>query len=516
MEVIQKIKIDLLKPGVKPVVNVMQADENSRVIEIALYVNGIAWEIPAGANFSMAYKKPDGTKGLYDTMPDGSSASSVIENVISIRLAPQMLTSPGTVTASVVISVDDQRVSTFPVIVNVIRNPAAGAVGSEDYFYSSVIGNLDDLKTTDKSSLVAAINEAMSKSGTAGGYYTPVVTQPTTDTMKIAFVPSVATMPAVEPVTITLPGSDSGQNVALTTAQINALDGMFKVCVFDDSLGDVKAAYAAFKSAFGITDSGEEEPDIPVVPEVMLTSISAVYSGGSVPVGTAVADLNGIVVTAHYSDGTSETVAGYTLSGTIVEGSNTVTVSYGGKTTTFTVTGVAESGGETPEILYELAEPTTFDGTTSIDTGWSPLAEDKDFTIVGKVVTVMTEGRIADAIKYIYPEGTYGLRIANGVAGRILISANVAGTQTIVGGEGNCTINNFVITHAKGSDVCNVALYYERTGITTNTKYEEIPFPVVPEIAETMVLASGFTGTINDFKIYSRVFTDDEIEAYIA
>jgi hypothetical protein len=80
--------------------------------------------------------------------------------------------------------------------------------------------------------------------------------------------------------------------------------------------------------------------------EKTLTSISATYSGGSVPVGTAVSALTGIVVTAHYSDGTSETVTGYTLSGTISEGGNNVVVSYGGKTTTFFVTGVTESGSE--------------------------------------------------------------------------------------------------------------------------------------------------------------------------
>lgn len=79
--------------------------------------------------------------------------------------------------------------------------------------------------------------------------------------------------------------------------------------------------------------------------EVTLSSISATYSGGDVSVGTAVTDLTGIVVTAHYSDGSTATVTGYTLSGEIAEGSNTVTVSYGGKTTTFTVTGIEENTG---------------------------------------------------------------------------------------------------------------------------------------------------------------------------
>ncbi|MGM9566448.1 bacterial Ig-like domain-containing protein [Evtepia sp.] len=127
-----------------------------------------------------------------------------------------------------------------------------------------------------------------------------------------------------------LPSGSGG----LTTAQIEALDGMFKVCAFIKD--DVSAEYAAFKGAFGITDSEDS---------MTLTSISATYTGGDVAVGTAVSDLKGIVVTATYSDGSTATVTEYTLSGTIAEGSNTITVSYGGETTTFTVTGVAESSG---------------------------------------------------------------------------------------------------------------------------------------------------------------------------
>ena len=130
-----------------------------------------------------------------------------------------------------------------------------------------------------------------------------------------------------------------------TEAHIAALDGMFKVCAFTKD--DVSAEYAAFCTAFGI-EGGDlpdvpdvpDEPDEPVDPEVTLTGISAAYSGGNVAVGTALDDLTGLVVTAHYSDGTSQTVTGYTLSGEIAEGENTITVSYSGMTTTFTVTGI--------------------------------------------------------------------------------------------------------------------------------------------------------------------------------
>ena len=127
------------------------------------------------------------------------------------------------------------------------------------------------------------------------------------------------------------------QTSGLTTAQVKALDGMFKVAAYIKA--DVSAEYSAFKTAFGIEDSGETEP------EKTLTSSSATYSGGDVAVGTAVTALTGITVTATYSDGSTAVVTGYTLSGTIAEGNNTITVSYGGKTTTITVTGVVEQGG---------------------------------------------------------------------------------------------------------------------------------------------------------------------------
>lgn len=70
-----------------------------------------------------------------------------------------------------------------------------------------------------------------------------------------------------------------------------------------------------------------------------LISISVVYSGGIVPAGTTLDQLTGIEVTATYSDGTTETVTDYTLSGTLIAGQdNTITVTYQEKTATFTVT----------------------------------------------------------------------------------------------------------------------------------------------------------------------------------
>lgn len=165
----------------------------------------------------------------------------------------------------------------------------------------------------------------------------------------------------------------------LTAEQITALDNMFKVCAFTKA--DVSAEYNAFCTAFGI-EGGivPDEPDIPDEPTVNLSSISVTYSGGDVAVGTAVNNLTGIVVTAHYSDGTSKAVTGYTLSGTIGEGSNTITVSYGGKTATFTVTGVAESGGgEEADVSNE----TTW--TSGVAYTFEPIADSYPDNATGEI-----------------------------------------------------------------------------------------------------------------------------------
>ena len=64
----------------------------------------------------------------------------------------------------------------------------------------------------------------------------------------------------------------------MTAAQVNALDGMFKAAVYDDSK-NVSVAYTAFKAAFGLTGGGTpdtpDEPDDPDVPGVITYTITA-------------------------------------------------------------------------------------------------------------------------------------------------------------------------------------------------------------------------------------------------
>lgn len=83
-------------------------------------------------------------------------------------------------------------------------------------------------------------------------------------------------------------------------------------------------------------------------PTKELTDIVASYAQGDAVVydTQAIATLKAyLTVTANYSDNTSEVVTSYTLAGTLVEGESVITVNYGGKTTTFTVTVTHQNTG---------------------------------------------------------------------------------------------------------------------------------------------------------------------------
>ena len=131
------------------------------------------------------------------------------------------------------------------------------------------------------------------------------------------------------------------------------------------------------------SDTPSEEPSTPTTPT--LTSITATYSGGDVTVGTSVNSLSGITVKGNYSDGTTQTVTDYTLSGSIVEGANTITVTYQGMTTTFTVNGVISAGGDTPSSTVKEITPSylTFNvrgaSVTDVDTMASEMPQTMSF-----------------------------------------------------------------------------------------------------------------------------------------
>ena len=109
---------------------------------------------------------------------------------------------------------------------------------------------------------------------------------------------------------------------------------------------DVKSALlACFEQVAWINEDGQDYyNDLydALYPPANLASITCVYTQSGTVYDTDSLDSlkSDLVVTAHWDDTTTSTVASsqYTLSGTLTTGTSTITVTYGGKTTTFNVT----------------------------------------------------------------------------------------------------------------------------------------------------------------------------------
>lgn len=135
---------------------------------------------------------------------------------------------------------------------------------------------------------------------------------------------------------------------------------------------DVKDALLQIASKVAyIDEDGQDYYDAlydALYPPVDLVSISANYTqSGDVYDTDSLDDLKpDLVVTANYSDSSTEVITDYTLSGTLEVGTSTITVSYSGKTTTFNVT-VTE-----PIVLTgytEIGSPTITDNILTVGEG---------------------------------------------------------------------------------------------------------------------------------------------------
>jgi hypothetical protein len=133
MTITEHISIDLQQPGNAPMIHAVQGDTYTREVQISLYAAGVAWELPEGHDVAIRYSKPDGTAGIYDKLPDDTTAWSSDGNTVTVILCPQMLTCPGKVPAQVAIIHGENLVSTFAFVVDVEADPSKGAVKSEKY-----------------------------------------------------------------------------------------------------------------------------------------------------------------------------------------------------------------------------------------------------------------------------------------------------------------------------------------------------------------------------------------------
>lgn len=154
MIITHKIKADLIAPGPKAVITAVQTDAYCRKVEITVTAGGVAVEFPEDVTVRGSYRKADGTRGIYDTMPDGNPAGSVAGNVVTLSLAPQLLTAAGTAELAVQLISGETLLNVFPIQVNVAPLPGFG--GKSENYYS--ISGLPQITEADNGKVLTVVD----------------------------------------------------------------------------------------------------------------------------------------------------------------------------------------------------------------------------------------------------------------------------------------------------------------------------------------------------------------------
>ena len=142
MTITHKLSIDLLRQENIAPIDAVQNDAG-RVLALMLHANGIPWVIPQGVEVKVRYRKSDGIGGEYNVLPNGSSAWSMDGNVLTIALAPQVLTTAGEVALSVLLTKEHAAIHTFDIRLQVQPDLKDSITESESYVHCT--GSADSL-----------------------------------------------------------------------------------------------------------------------------------------------------------------------------------------------------------------------------------------------------------------------------------------------------------------------------------------------------------------------------------
>lgn len=137
LEAIAALRVDLLDPGAPQIIHAVQDDSDSRKIAFSIYAGGAQWAVPDGTLVTVRYKKPDGTAGFYDTLPDGSTPAATIDgNVVTVALVPQAFTVCGNVPVQIKLyDSAGASIATFAIVMHVSANVVSDAeIVSSDYY----------------------------------------------------------------------------------------------------------------------------------------------------------------------------------------------------------------------------------------------------------------------------------------------------------------------------------------------------------------------------------------------
>ena len=180
MQVTKNITLDLLETGSPVIIKAKQNDRNTRYIAAHLYVDGLAYPVPSGTEIAFRYKKPDGTAGFYDALPDNSPAITVSGNTVTVELVEQVLTAAGCVHCEInMYNAASEKLTTFTFEISVEESVLTDAeIISSDYYnvltaeiakaLQAVTDATEQAENAAQSAQDAADSAAMSKDWAAG------------------------------------------------------------------------------------------------------------------------------------------------------------------------------------------------------------------------------------------------------------------------------------------------------------------------------------------------------------
>lgn len=180
MQVTKNITLDLLETGSPVIIKAKQNDRNTRYIAAHLYVGRLDYQVPSGTEIAFRYKKPDGTAGFYDALPDNSPAITVSGNTVTVELVEQVLTVAGCVHCEInMYNAASEKLTTFTFEISVEESVLTDAeIISSDYYnvltaeiakaLQAVTDATEQAENAAQSAQDAADNAAMSKDWAAG------------------------------------------------------------------------------------------------------------------------------------------------------------------------------------------------------------------------------------------------------------------------------------------------------------------------------------------------------------
>lgn len=300
-----------------------------------------------------------------------------------------------------------------------------------------------------------------------------------------------------------------------------------------------QALLACFQNVAWIGEDGQDYYDAlesALYPSADLVSISAVFTQGqNVIYDTDDLDTlkQYLVVTAHYSDSSTATVTTYALSGSLTVGTSTITVTYGGKTTTFNVTVTHElTYVQDGLVMWLDGEKNSTGGThaTSLSTwvdqsgnGWD-WTNDGNATINSKSVgfngssTTFSRNSIPQNVQMIEVvlNNTSNGCVMTGFGRNYIGNVNIRSSDSLIAfhtatGSGENTNTGFIF--GTGLHSANSGGYLDgepATLISTSADWQGTN-PKLGVYRYSNSNSYYFSGEIYCIRLYNRILTEEEI-----